>query len=103
MSRAAPFAASIPRPVRRTSGATLAALTQLIVRASGVALDDDDAEYARRRLGNKLGRLARRIERLTVRYEDVNGPRGGVDTVCRVKVVLTGLPSVLFEARATDV
>jgi hypothetical protein len=30
---------------------------------------------------------------------DVNGPRGGVDHVCNVKVVLSGLPSAVVERR----
>jgi hypothetical protein len=41
------------------------------------------------------------IERVSVRVRDVNGPRGGVDHECRIKVVLSGLPSVM--ARAQDV
>ena len=30
---------------------------------------------------------------------DANGPRGGVDHVCNVRVVLSGLPSVVVERR----
>jgi hypothetical protein len=41
-----------------------------------------------------------RIERLTVRFEDVNGPRRGIDTICRMKVVMSGADSVLIEQRA---
>ncbi len=47
----------------------------------------------------KLGKFAESIERVSVRVEDVNGPRGGVDQCVRVKVVLSGLPSVVFEAK----
>lgn len=35
-----------------------------------------------------------------MRVLDVNGPRGGTDRLCRVKLVLTGLPGVLCESRA---
>jgi len=33
----------------------------------------------------------------SVRLKDVNGPRGGVDHVCRIKVVFSNLPSVVYE------
>jgi hypothetical protein len=71
------------------------------VRTAGVEIDADAIADARRRLARKLGRFARRIERLTLRYEDVS-PRGGAEIICRVKVVLTGLRSVVFEARGPD-
>jgi hypothetical protein len=48
-----------------------------------------------RRLGARLGKFAVHIERLTVRFEDVNGPRGGIDVRCTIKVVISGLPSVV--------
>jgi hypothetical protein len=49
----------------------------------------------------KLGKFAWSIERVTVRGRDVNGPRGGVDQECTVKVVLSGLPSVVVKRRHT--
>jgi hypothetical protein len=45
----------------------------------------------------KLGKFGPSIERVSVRVKDVNGPRGGADQLCRVKVVLSGRPSVVFE------
>ena len=63
------------------------------------ALNPEDRAYVRRKLGTKLGKFVRSIERVSVRVEDVNGPRGGVDTACRIKVVLSGLPSVVVEER----
>lgn len=50
----------------------------------------------------KLGKFTTSIERVSVRVEDVNGPRGGIDHVCRIKVVLSGLPSVIFERRGAS-
>jgi hypothetical protein len=55
----------------------------------------------RRTLASRLGHAAQLIERGTVRFEDINGPRGGVDTMCRIKIVLSGRPSVQVEETAT--
>ena len=95
-----PMADEVPRPVKRAAGRTVARLTPANIRVEGVRLDDDDRTYIRRRLGEKLGKYARRLERVTVRMRDINGPRGGVDIQCRIKLVLSGSPSVVVEGRA---
>jgi hypothetical protein len=66
------------------------------IRLFGVELEPDDRIYVRRKLGMKLGKFRSSIERVSVRVEDVNGPRGGVDHECRIKVVLSDQPSVVF-------
>ena len=94
-----PLPASVPRPVKRASGRTETFQTPAHVRVIGVELDEDDRALIRRKLGAKLGKFVASIERVTVRLTDTNGPRGGVDHVCNVKVVLSGLPSVVVERR----
>ena len=69
------------------------------IRLFGVELDPDDRIYIRRKLGMKLGKFASSIERVSVRAEDVNGPSGGIDHECRVKVVLSDQPTVMFVER----
>jgi ribosome-associated translation inhibitor RaiA len=69
------------------------------IRAAQGDLSPVEREYLRRKLSGKLEKYARSIERISVRLEDVNGPRGGVDQSCRIKVVLRALPSVVFESR----
>ncbi len=96
-SRRAAFASEVARPVKRVSGRTAAARTPLAVRTTGVEIGPDVREYVRERLGRRLGKFATHIERVSVRLEDVNGPRGGVDTACRIKVVLSGLESVVAQ------
>lgn len=93
------FPASRPRGKKRHAGATDAERTPLAIRAKGMTISSELDNIVRKGLAGKLGRFADRIERITVRFEDVNGPRGGVDIVCRAKVVLSSLPSVVVEAR----
>jgi CBS domain-containing protein len=95
----APLAARVARTDKRTAGRTTAAETPAHIRSVGSELDAADKTYVRRKLGRNLGKFAPGIERTSVRVEDVNGPRGGVDKRCRIKVVLTGLPSVVVEQR----
>lgn len=96
------FPASQPRAQKREAGSTAVEQTPLNVRTSGVNVSEETRQRARKRLGAKLGKQAHRIERLTVRFEDQNGPRGGVDTVCRIKVVLSGMDSVVFASTAAS-
>ncbi|KZY76386.1 hypothetical protein A3740_12955 [Oleiphilus sp. HI0068] len=49
-----------------------------------------------RRLGRMYRKAAGSIQRINVNLEDVNGPKGGVDKQCKVKVTLFGLPSILI-------
>lgn len=85
--------ASRARKTRRADKASL----PIHIRGDGKALENEDREYARRKLDRRLGKFARAIHRVTLRVEDINGPRGGVDKRCSIKVVLDGLPSVVVE------
>lgn len=69
------------------------------VRALEGDFEADDRVHIESKLVRRLGKFADSIERVSLRTEDVNGPRGGVDRVCRIKVVLYGLPSVVHEKR----
>lgn len=55
----------------------------------------------RTQLARRIG-PATLVERATVRFEDANGPKGGVDTVCRIKLVVSGRPSIVVAKRATS-
>lgn len=69
------------------------------VRSVDGALPEVDRDTVERKLARRFTKFARSVERVTARFEDVNGPRGGIDKLCRIKVVLAGLPSVLVEER----
>ena len=88
---------SVSRPLKRSGGR--ASPIPAHVRVAGVTLSHDDYNDIRRKLGMRLGKFACSIERVTVRARDANGPRGGADQECTVKVVLSGLPSVIVRRR----
>src|SRR5690606_17043239 len=77
------FAARLPKTAKRSAGRTPAAQVPANIRVFGTTLVPEERE--------------------TVRAQDVNGPKGGVDTACRIKVVLSGMPSVVVEEQASDV
>jgi hypothetical protein len=76
--------------------------TPLEIRVSGVHLPKGFGRDARSLLSRRLGRFATHIERATVRFEDINGPRGGIDTVCRIQLTVSGRPPVLVQRKAVD-
>jgi ribosome-associated translation inhibitor RaiA len=67
--------------------------------SSNSQLSDPLREYIDRRLGLALDRFSHRIERIQVRLEDVNGPRGGLDKHCRIFVL--GRPSWRIQVEGT--
>jgi hypothetical protein len=70
---------------------------------SSISLNPSFEDRIRTQLASRVGHGAGLIERGTVRFEDVNGPKGGVDTICRIKLVVRGRPSVIAEKRDTSV
>ena len=96
-----PFPTWLPKVVPRETVLDSIQIHAYIRAAEGDLRPRDCADI-RRKLRRRLGKFARSIERVSVRTEDVNGPRGGIDRVCRIKIVLKGLPSVLFERRESS-
>jgi hypothetical protein len=87
------------KPARRTSD-----IDQIPISIrSSISLDPSFEDRIRRQLGSRVRHRAGLIERGTVRFEDANGPKGGVDTICRIKLVVRGRPSVVTEKRDTSV
>src|SRR5262245_12906137 len=86
-----------PKASGRNSVKTPEPLVQAHIRAFGIYLNQKTRTSIGRKLDRKFRKFARDIERMSVRLKDVNGPRGGVDHMCRIKVVLRNLPSVVYE------
>ena len=59
-------------------------------------------ELMQQRLAAALRGIGSRVERVAVRFEDLNGPKGGVDTACRIRLSVSGQPVLVVEGRAED-
>lgn len=57
---------------------------RLSANTRDVALTDDLRRIVWRSVSSAVGRFANRLAEILVRVEDINGPRGGVDTRCRI-------------------
>ena len=67
------------------------------MRNHGVELPEWLGMHVQRRLRFALDRFAPRINRVTVRLVDLNGPRGGIDKQCRITVELIGSKEMIVE------
>lgn len=56
------------------------------IRFKGTERSGAIVEHVRRRTRFALAHLAERIRSIVIRFEDVNGPKSGVDKHCRVDV-----------------
>jgi hypothetical protein len=83
---------------KHTAGRPVLSQTPVVIRSPDL-LGEGFKRRIRMQLATRLGQAAGLIERITVRFEDVNGPKGGIDTVCRIKVVISGRPSIVVEKR----
>jgi hypothetical protein len=87
---------------KRARGRTAIENTPITTR-SRVPLAAEARRSIEQRLRRALLPFGPRIERATIRFEDLNGPRGGAGLECSIKVVLSGTQSLLIEQRATEV
>lgn len=75
---------------------------QIDIQARDFPLTPALREYIERRLGFALSTRIAHIQRVVVRLQDVNGPRGGTDKCCQIQVCLNNLPDVIIKDTEAD-
>ena len=76
---------------------------QVEIRGKGLRITNVLSTYIQRRLVFALGRFGRRVERVLVRVEDINGPKRGIDKQCRLAVVVPHSRTAVIEARGSNI
>ena len=76
---------------------------KLTIRARHLDLAPELRDQIHRRLHFALGRLASEIQAVDVTIADVNGPRGGADKQCRVRIRGGSLGSLVIEHVGSEI
>jgi ribosome-associated translation inhibitor RaiA len=76
---------------------------QVRVRGRHVDMSEPFRGYAERRVQFAIGAFERRLDHIDVCVDDINGPRGGVDKSCVLKVSLKSGGTVLVRGADADV
>lgn len=75
---------------------------KLDIQARDFHITDSIMSYVRDRIALVLGTRSDQIKSIMVRLGDVNGPRGGVDKRCQVRVSLPRLKDIVIEDIQSD-
>jgi len=71
-------------------------------RALGFSLTDAISQFVESRIGSVLGHFGHRVLKVTVRLEDVNAGRGGIDKRCSIVAAIRRRGVVAVEAVRDD-
>ena len=72
------------------------------IRARDLDMAEAMRSHLQCRLRFALGRFEDRIRRVIVRLLDVNGPRGGIDKQCRIKLELIPSGKLVIQEASAD-
>lgn len=72
------------------------------IQSQGFRLSEGLREHVERRLRFAFGATSARIRTIAVRLTDENGPRGGTDKRCVIRVSVPGAPPLLTEQYESD-
>jgi ribosomal subunit interface protein len=72
------------------------------IRGIGIQGTEAIAAHVERRLAFALSRFSAHLDRIQVRFSDLNGPKGGPDKVCQLDFQVRGAGTATVEARDAD-
>ena len=72
------------------------------IRGIGIPPTEALSAHIERRIAFALSRFSSKIDRVVVRFSDLNGPKGGPDKICQVGFTVKGMGPESVEARDPD-
>lgn len=75
---------------------------QIGIQTRGFDLTEALRNYCERRMRFALGSASGRVRSVTVRLSDENGPKGGIDKRCSIRVALDNAPVVVIVQDGAD-
>jgi ribosome-associated translation inhibitor RaiA len=76
---------------------------RLTIRSRNLDLTTELRDHATRRMYFALSRWSPVLRRVDVTLADINGPKGGIDKVCRIRVRAPRIGELVVEERDADV
>jgi putative sigma-54 modulation protein len=86
--RSTAIAASIPSSPQEEDLPSMEVPIDFVIRSAGAIDPETLRVYAERRLAFALRRFENHTRHATVRFGDLNGPKGGVDSCCTIALQL---------------
>jgi ribosome-associated translation inhibitor RaiA len=75
---------------------------QIDLRANGIEMSDSLREHTERSLNFGLDWARQDVSRVVITLSDINGPRGGNDKRCQLRIPLPKMRDVVIEEIAND-
>lgn len=69
------------------------------IRARNIQQPQDYQHYIERKIASALSRFRGKISEVTVWLEDINGPKGGIDKRCQVRLVGPNAGPIIAESQ----
>lgn len=76
---------------------------QVEIRAHGLELTQGLRTHAEKRLRFGLDWARHEVSKVKLRFTDINGPRGGNDKRCQLRIPLSGMREIVIEDTAADI
>lgn len=76
---------------------------QVRIITPNTRVDSWKREFLETRVRRALGRFAKQVDSVAVSFADLNGPRGGIDTQCRMRLLMRPRGEINVSAIAASI